>query len=173
MTLVSSTPTPPNDPVATILPGSTGNVLKIRGTYSDANGAADLMAVHMTVGQDVTWLGSCGWHLTPPGLHLINNQATAWLAPVAPNTSATVQNDYCTVSEITKTVSGTSLIVEVTLTLKPSMAGAQSIYLLVCDSTGYLNPSLYHGCGLAPCVYTCSHLMWARCRMLSRVRRSQ
>lgn len=141
VTVVRAAPTPPDAPSATILPESSGNVLKIRGIYSDPNGANDLTAVHMTVGQDSSWLGSCGWHVTQAGLHLINNRATDWLAAIAPGTGATTSNDFCTVSGFTKSVSGTSLIVDVTMTLKNSMAGTQNIFLLAGDSTGYLNPS--------------------------------
>ena len=109
-----------------------------RFTFRDGDGFAQLRFVHGLFHTSITGANACYWRYTlgENTLWLRNDAGTAWLGPMTPGTSATIENSQCRLVGSTSAVSGsaTTLNVDVTIQFKTAFAGAKNVYLYAIDA---------------------------------------
>ena len=114
-----------------------------QAVYSDASGATHITDARMMINTVVGWAQSCGTRYLQGTnqLFLINDAGTAWLGPITPGTTATVQNSHCVVNAATSsaTVNGNNLTVNFSVNFLPLSGGKRNIYLLALDSVNNVN----------------------------------
>ena len=126
-------------PVAvSVTPSSgTGTSQTFTFLYSHPKGYTAISSVSMIVNSTLTRVGGCSLVYSPASntLYLQNDAATAWLGPVTPGQSGTLQNSQCMVSAPSSSVSGSgsSLTVNLVLSFQAVFAGNKYTYMEVFD----------------------------------------
>ncbi len=106
---------------------ASGSKLTLQAAYSDPNGASDIASSFLllnTVAEsaNVVYL----WYDAFENKLFLRDDADAsWLGGVAPGAAGTIENSWCALdaSATTVSASGSSLVVNYRITLKPSLAG--------------------------------------------------
>ena len=72
-------------------------------TYPDANGYQDITGTYLLINSGFAAASSCyvSWSPANNSFSLLNDAATAWLGPITPGTTATVQNSQCVLNAAT------------------------------------------------------------------------
>jgi hypothetical protein len=109
-------------------------------TYSDANGVADLAAVHALIQNQVNGHSACYVVYTPAEnkLRLYTDVWGQLLGPVTPGVAGTMQNSQCTISGAGASVSTSANTLTITfpVTFTPGFAGSRNLYGYAVDQTG-------------------------------------
>ena len=106
-------------------------------TVADANGAADLNYVLFLVGE---LPGACYamYNLSVGQILLANDAGTAWLAPIAAGSAATVSNSRCTLNAAGSffTASGVNLTANFSLSFNNGFGGSRHLYAWAANLSG-------------------------------------
>ena len=105
-------------------------------TASSPAGYSNLSSVEFLLNTTRTGLDGCYIRYSGNALYLANNQGTTWLGGVAPGSSGTVSNSYCSISGsgASVTVSGTTLSATVPVTFQSVFAGPKNEYAIAYDA---------------------------------------
>ena len=122
-----------------VVPSSgSGASQTFRFSFRDADGFTQLQWVYALFQTSLTGANACYWRYTRAEntLWLRNDAGTAWLGPLTPGSSGTIENNQCRLVGSTSAVSGsaTTLNVDVTIQFKPAFAGAKNVYLYAIDA---------------------------------------
>jgi hypothetical protein len=134
-------PVGPSPPVpGTVTPASgTGASALFTATYTDANGATDIVGAYLMVHAQIRPDAGCFVYYHRPGntVYLLNDAGTAWSAGV-PAGAGSLANNACTVNtaSLTASANGNTLTVTFPLTFGPAFAGTKNVYLLAIDAAG-------------------------------------
>lgn len=116
--------------------GSGGSQV-FRFTFRDADGFTQLRWVYGLFQTSLNGANACYWRYTRAEntLWLRNDAGTAWLGPVTPGTSGTLENNQCRLVGSTSAAagSGTTLNVDVSIQFKTTFAGSKNVYLYAID----------------------------------------
>ncbi len=108
-------------------------------TYGDTAGATDLMTgwVWFTPSMSSSSANSCMVYYDRPGnrVFLLNDAGASYLSGAMG--SGTLQNSQCSIAlgSSSRTVSGTTLTVNLAMTFKPAFAGAKNIFMFATNGT--------------------------------------
>ena len=129
-------PQPPPPPAVVSATPNSGSGASQTFSYliSDPKGDADLTQVWMEISSGLTaTANSCytRYDIGPNALYLYNDAATAWLGPITPGSSTTLQNSQCVLNAAGSgaSLSGNNLTVNVSLNFLPAFAGSKNIYV--------------------------------------------
>jgi RHS repeat-associated protein len=108
---------------------------------SDTSGASHLRQVLMEISTVLNQASNtcyASYDPVPNTLYLQNDAGTAWLGPVTPGTTATLQNSQCVLNAANSSVtsSGNNLTVSIALTFQPAFNGIKYQYVYA-SSTNY------------------------------------
>lgn len=140
-----ATPPPPTTTtnaapvVVSVSPSAgTGTDAVLTGTYSDANGAASIFEVYLSVANGVPASGACSTMLRYGQLWMRDDSGYGWIGPGTPGTTGTVQNSQCRISmsNAAVTLSGNTLTLRLPITFLGSFTGTKDIMLLAGDTSG-------------------------------------
>jgi hypothetical protein len=129
--------------VVSMTPSSgSGSSQAFTTTFSDANGANNLVYGYWLFHNSISWAGSCGvrYDRVNNKLELINEEGSWWQAGFAPGASGTLANSRCSIntSSASASASGNTLSVSFTVAFNSSFSGAKTAFLNVSDSAGAL-----------------------------------
>jgi hypothetical protein len=130
----------PHAPVPVSVTPSSGTGLSQSFTYlfSDGNGYTDINSVQIMVNSTLNSVNSCQLYYIRPSnqLYMRNDANTAWIGPVAPGASTTLENSQCIANVASTSVSGTgdNLTFVASLTFKSAFAGAKNNYMVAYDA---------------------------------------
>ncbi len=135
-------PQPSTPPTVVSVTPNAGSGVSQTFSYliSDQQGAADVAQVRMEISTALSGAAnSCytRYDVAPNALYLYNDAATAWLGPITPGSSATLQNSQCILNGIGSgaSPSGNNLTVSVSLSFLPVFAGSRSIYVFASNAS--------------------------------------
>ena len=117
----------------------TGSGALFSFNFSDGNGAGDLMTINGLFQAGTSLVNACMWKLDRNWnrLYLLNDAASAYLGPVTPGSSATLENNQCKITaDAMVSQSGNSLAVTMTVAFKAAFAGSKAVYLDAVDYAG-------------------------------------
>ncbi len=135
-------PVGPSPPIpGTVTPASgTGLSASFSATYSDANGATDIVGAYLMVHSQIRPDGGCFVYYHRPGhtVYLLNDAGTSW-SPGVPAGSGSLANGACTVNTaaLTASTNGNTLTVTFPLAFQAAFAGSKNVYLLAIDAAGH------------------------------------
>jgi hypothetical protein len=121
-------------PVAVSVTPSSGQGLSqtFTFTYSDAVAGNFLKTVWANIGTSSAYPNSCAMMYDVLGkkFYVVKDDASGWLGPITPGTTATVGNSQCSVSGtgLTASVSGTQLALNVPVTFANTYVALKNIY---------------------------------------------
>lgn len=105
----------------------------------DANGATDLRELHLLANTTLSYPNSCYvvYNQQTNQLRLLNDTSSAFLGPLTPGVSGTLENSRCVLSAgySAATRSGDSLTLSVYLSFKDAAAGVNNLWTLVSDQS--------------------------------------
>jgi len=131
-----------------------GGSQTFRFSFRDADGFTHLQWVCALFQTSITGANACYWRYTRAEntLWLRNDAGTAWLGPVSPGTSGTIENNQCRLVGSTSAVSGaaTTLNVDVTIQFKTAFAGAKNVYLYAIDAMNLISDWQLRGTWTVP-----------------------
>jgi alpha-L-arabinofuranosidase len=117
-----------------------GSTASLTLTYSDPNGAADLVSVYGLISTAVDSRNACYVIYYPASkyLYLISDNGQAAHGPIHPGSTGTVQNSQCGLAGNGLSVSeaGSNLTLSLALTFTNSFTGAKNIYMTARDTAG-------------------------------------
>lgn len=123
-------------PISVTPNSGTGSSQRFTFVASDGDGASDLTAMHVYVqGSNYGAVCYVEW-LTPSSVYLMNDAFTAWLGPIAPGTSDTVENSQCRVNAVSITPGANTQTLVLDLVFKAGLQGSNTIYLIPEDAEG-------------------------------------
>lgn len=132
--------TPPPAAISVTPNSGSGATQTFAFTYSDAGGFASIAQTEVLFGASTSYLSSCvlDYIASSNSIYLMNDQATAWLGPVTPGESGTLQNSKCAIDASGSSVSGsgTTLTLNLAMTFQSTFTGTKNIYMYAEDSTG-------------------------------------
>ena len=115
-------------------PSGSGAAVTFTAVYRHSAGFSQLNQVQLLMpgdsGQSACWV----YYLPQSNsLYLMNDSQTAAGGPVIPGSNASVQNSQCTLNGVGSSVSGsgTDLTVAMSLTFKPTFAGARNVFYIL------------------------------------------
>lgn len=115
-----------------------GSSQTFRFTFRDADGFTQLKWVYGLFQTSLNGASACYWRYTRSEntLWLRNDAGTAWLGPLTPATSGTLENSQCRLVGATSAVSGSgvTLNVDVSIQFKSVFAGSKNVYLYAIDA---------------------------------------
>jgi hypothetical protein len=107
-------------------------------TFGHANGYGDIKAVELLVGP-LAAANSCYFQVTPTTKALLMaNDGGTWTGPVTLGASGTLQNSQCSIDAAASSVSGSGVVLTVSLaiTFKSAFAGSKGVWMLAYGSGG-------------------------------------
>jgi len=121
-----------------VTPGSGSGLSQTFGfVFSDPRGYTAISTAAVVVNSVLSGNASCYllYYQSSNTLYLANNTGSAWLGPVSPGQSGTLQNSQCTVTAASSSASGsgTNLTLNLALTFQAAFAGSKNIYMDVYD----------------------------------------
>ena len=127
--------------VTSVTPGySAGAHQTLSFQYSESTGYTHIQVADMMINSSLNQVGACYtlYYVATNTLYLASNDATAWMGPISPGTSGTLQNAQCSVdaSKFSVAGSGPTLTLNLDITLMPSFSGLKTIYGWVLDNSG-------------------------------------
>jgi hypothetical protein len=111
--------------------------------YTNPGGASAFRNAFLLFNSVFDSHNACYVSYTPGnGLYLLSDNASTWMGPITPGTSATLQNTQCILnaSGSSASLSGTILTMNVSLTFKPAFAGNKTVFIFaytVTSDTGF------------------------------------
>ena len=121
-----------------------GNSQTFAFSFYDPSGVSAIGSASMIIGGNLSGSGSCYLYYgaSANSLYLANDAGTAWLSPVVPGQSGTLQNSQCTVSAAASSVSasGNNLTLNLALTFQSAYSGSKNVYMMLYDgqNSGWL-----------------------------------
>jgi hypothetical protein len=107
--------------------------------YTNPGGAAAFTNAFLLLNSSFAAAGGCYVDYLPAsnGLYLMNDAGTAFLGPIAPGSTATLQNSQCTLnaSGSSATIVGATLTLNSSLTFKPAFAGLKTVFIFAYTAT--------------------------------------
>ncbi|HUI80835.1 MAG TPA: SBBP repeat-containing protein [Bryobacteraceae bacterium] len=136
-------PPPPSAPITVVsVTPSTGSGASQTFSLliSDPKGAADVAQVWLEMSSALASTASAcyvRYDVALNVLYLYNDAGTAWLGPITPGTSATIQNSQCLLNAAASAVlqAGTNLTISVSLFFSQPFAGSRTIYVSANSAT--------------------------------------
>lgn len=118
-----------------------GKSLVLTTKVSDSAGASDIVATQVIINGSSSDYSSCHLvHLSGAAntVYLLNDNGTAYLGPLSPGATGTLQNSQCHLDgqNTTSSVADGSLTLQFGLTFSGSFAGAKNIYVEAYDKSG-------------------------------------
>ena len=105
--------------------------------FSDSSGYAAISSVSILVNGSLAEAGGCYliYYRSANMLYLANDDGTAWLSPIVPGSSGSVQNSQCTLQASGSSVSGSGndLTVRLSLQFRGSFTGSKNVYMEAYD----------------------------------------
>ena len=105
--------------------------------FSDGSGYTAISSVSILVNSSLAQAGGCYvlYNRSANMLYLSNDAATAWLSPIAPGGSGSVQNSQCTLQASASFASGSGndLTVRLSLQFRLSFTGSKNVYMEAYD----------------------------------------
>ena len=108
-------------------------------SFSDGNGYGDLSVVNGLIQAGTSLGNACMWKFDRNWnrLYLLNDSGSAYLGPVTPGSSSTLENSQCKITADSIALqSGNSLSLSMTLAFKAGFAGTKTLYLDAVDYAG-------------------------------------
>jgi hypothetical protein len=126
-----SGPTAPN--LVSVAPNSgSGSGQTFVFTYSDANGAANIVSTQMDINASLAAANACYFFFSRASSTIqLANDAGSFGTPVTIGSSATLQNSQCILNVAASSVmaSGNTLAVSLAITFQPAFAGQKNIFM--------------------------------------------
>lgn len=105
--------------------------------YADPKGYATIVSASVNINASLVAASACYLYYVRASnaLYLANDAGTAWLTPVTPGQSGTLQNSQCSVSSAASSVTtnGNNLTLNLSITFQSSFKGAKNIYMELYD----------------------------------------
>jgi len=109
-------------------------------SYSDANGHQQMGWVHAMLQTSVDEANACHVQYLQgsDSLWLHDDAGTAWLGPITPGKSGSLQNSQCTLDGQASSVAGSrdTLTLNLTFTFHQAFASQKNVYMYVADTSG-------------------------------------
>lgn len=136
---------PPNPMVGVSPDGGTGSAQLFRFTINNPNGALDTQRAQIAFGRVLSTAASCLIYYDAPSnqVSLLNDAGTAFSSGLTIGLPGSVQNSQCTLNAgaSAAAVSGNFTMLDLSLTFKPVLAGANTLFAELLrgsgESTGY------------------------------------
>ncbi|MCW5978184.1 MAG: hypothetical protein KIT09_08905 [Bryobacteraceae bacterium] len=127
-------------PVSVTASASQGKSQAFQFIYSDADGYQNIQSAWVLFNATTNLATGCyvQYRRDQNKLWLRNDAGTAWLGPVTPGATATLQNTRCSIAaaSISSSGSGVNMALNVTIAFKPAFAGTKNIYMKAQDVNG-------------------------------------
>jgi hypothetical protein len=127
-------------PVSLTPSTGTGVSATFTGTYSDANGAADIAGAYFLIHSQIRADAGCFIYYSRAAntVQLLSDNGSWWSAPAAAGGSSTLSNAQCSISAsgVTAAAAGNNLTVNMPVTFRSSFGGTKTLYLLAIDTAG-------------------------------------
>jgi hypothetical protein len=130
-------PVPAPMPVSVTPSSGSGASQTFAFLFTDLKGYSAISTVSMVINTSPSGTSSCYLYYVRASnaLYLANDAGNAWMGPLIPGQSGTLQNSQCSVDGAGSSVSasGNNLTVNVALTFLPAYNGLKNIYMLAYD----------------------------------------
>src|SRR5579884_1586005 len=112
--------------------GGAGTSQTFAFQFSSAAGYSDLAEVFGSINSTVNGAGGCRveYQQSTNRLYLLNDAGTGWQGPITISAAGTLSNSQCTLNgaQSSRTLSGNTLTLRLTLSFTPAFAGLRNIY---------------------------------------------
>ncbi len=138
----------PPSPVSVVPNQGGGLAQTFAFTFSNPNGAGNIVSTQMDVSATLTTVGACYFYYLPASNAIyLANDAGGWPAPLTLGSAGTLQNSQCSVDvgASSRSLSGNTLTLNLAISFKPAFAGAKLIYMEVQNGSFDSQWSAYGG----------------------------
>jgi hypothetical protein len=133
--VANSTPATP-----TVSPASGGGASSVfTFTFADADGYADVASAQLLIGSALSPASACYLYFERATNRVwLANDAGTWTGPIAVQTAGALQNSQCAIAGANSSVTatGTTLLLQLSVSFQPAFAGAKTIWAYVEDKAG-------------------------------------
>jgi hypothetical protein len=118
----------------------TGSSQVFSFVFSDPNGASDIVSAQIVINAVLSGNSACWVSFDPvhSSMSLRNDGNSAWLGPITPGTSATLQNSQCVVNATGSAIvlAGNTLTASLALTFQSAFSGLKNVYAQAQNAAG-------------------------------------